>query len=156
GARLAALTSPGRLRAMTALLLLSPATPLLFQGQEFGSTAPFVFFSDLHPELAPAIARGRHEFLAQFRSLATPAMQEELPAPIGLDAFLRCKLDLGERERNIPVLRLHRDLLALRRREPAFRQQRADRVFGAVLGPEAFVLRFRHEDGDRLVLVNLG
>src|SRR5262249_36462852 len=156
GLRLAALTSPGRLRAMTALLLLSPATPLLFQGQEFGSTVPFAFFADLRPELAPAIARGRHEFLGQFRSLATPAMQEALPPPIGIDAFLRCKLDFGERERHIPVLELHRDLLALRRSEPAFRQQGADRLFGAVLGPEAFVLRFRHEDGDRLMLLNLG
>jgi maltooligosyltrehalose trehalohydrolase len=156
GVRLAALTSAGRLRAMTALLLLSPATPMLFQGQEFGSTAPFVFFADLRPELASAIARGRHGFLAQFRSLATPAMREALPPPIGIDAFLRCKLDFGERERHVSVLALHRDLLALRRSEPAFRQQRADRVFGAVLGTEAFVLRFRHEDGDRLMLVNLG
>ena len=156
GVRLGALTSPGRLRALTTLLLLSPATPMLFQGQEFGSTAPFVYFADLNPELASAIAQGRHKFLGQFRSLATPAMQEALPQPIGIDAFLSCKLDFGERERHIPVLALHRDLLALRRREPAFRQQRADRVFGAVLGPEAFVLRFRHEDGDRLVLLNLG
>jgi maltooligosyltrehalose trehalohydrolase len=156
GARLGALTSPGRLRALTALLLLSPATPLLFQGQEFGSTAPFLYFADLDPELAPAITRGRHEFLARFPSLATPAMQEALPTPIGIDAFLRCKLDFRERERHGATLALHRDLLALRRDQPAFRQQRADRVFGAVLGAEAFVLRFRHEDGDRLLLVNLG
>ncbi len=156
GARLGALTSPGRLRALTALLLLSPATPMLFQGQEFGATAPFIYFADLDPALAPAITRGRHEFLAQFPSLATPAMQQALPSPIGIDAFLRCKLDWLERERNVAVLALHRDLLALRRDDPAFRQQRADRVFGAVLGAEAFVLRFRHEDGDRLLLVNLG
>jgi maltooligosyltrehalose trehalohydrolase len=83
-------------------------------------------------------------------------MQQALPSPIGIDAFLRCKLDWLERERNVAVLALHRDLLALRRNDPAFRQQRADRVFGAVLGAEAFVLRFRHEDGDRLLLVNLG
>jgi maltooligosyltrehalose trehalohydrolase len=156
GARLGALTSPGRLRALTALLLLSPATPMLFQGQEFGATAPFTYFADLDPALAPAITRGRLEFLAQFPSLATPAIQQALPSPIGIDAFLRCKLDWLERERHVAVLALHRDLLALRRDDPAFRQQRADRLFGAVLGAEAFVLRFRHEDGDRLLLVNLG
>ncbi|HJW67919.1 MAG TPA: malto-oligosyltrehalose trehalohydrolase [Candidatus Binatia bacterium] len=156
GARLGALTSPGRLRALTALLLLSPATPMLFQGQEFGSTPPFVYFADLDPRLATAIAEGRHKFLAQFPSLATPAMRRALPQPIGIDAFMRCKLDFLERERHVAILALHRDLLGLRRSEPAFRQQRGDRVFGAVLGPEAFLLRFRHEDGDRLLLVNLG
>ena len=68
--------------------------------------------------------------------------------------FERCKLDFAERQRNAGVYALHRDLLRLRREDPVFREGRLD---GAVLGPEAFVIRFFGEDGgDRLLLVNLG
>ena len=81
GLRLNALTSPGRWRALTALLLLSPGTPLLFMGQEFGATSPFLFFADHEPELAELVRRGRAEHLAQFESAADPAMQALLPDP---------------------------------------------------------------------------
>ena len=155
GARLSSLTTPGRLRALTALLLLGPGTPMLFQGQEFGATAPFLFFADI-PGQAGEIARGRREFLSQFPSLATGPMQAALAAPHAPDTFARCRIDVEERERHAALLSLHRALLRLRRSDPAFAQQRADRIHGAVLGPEAFVLRFFHEDGDRLLLINLG
>src|SRR5207248_1373765 len=46
GLRVRLLTSPGLYRAVTALLLLAPGTPMLFQGKEFGSTRPFCFFAD--------------------------------------------------------------------------------------------------------------
>jgi maltooligosyltrehalose trehalohydrolase len=59
-------TSPGRWRAMTAVLLLSPGTPMLFQGQEFSASAPFLYFADHEPELAAGVGRGRAAFLNQF------------------------------------------------------------------------------------------
>jgi len=95
GERLHRLASPGCYRAMTALLLLGPATPLLFQGQETCAAAPFVFFADHHPELARAVRRGRREFLAQFPSLADPAVQAALPDPGDPATFALCKLDLA-------------------------------------------------------------
>src|SRR2546421_7476360 len=64
GLRCHLLTSPGRYKAMTALLLLSPGTPMLFQGQEFASSAPFNYFADHNPDLAELVAKGRCEFLA--------------------------------------------------------------------------------------------
>jgi maltooligosyltrehalose trehalohydrolase len=70
GLRLHALTSPGRMRALTALLLLSPATPLLFQGQEFAADSPFLFFAGHQGELAEQVRAGRAEFLRQFPNLA--------------------------------------------------------------------------------------
>ncbi len=82
GQRIHELTSPGRLRAMTALLLLMPQTPLLFQGQEFASSAPFLYFNDCSAEEAPAVAEGRAKFLAQFRSYALPEIQAILPDPV--------------------------------------------------------------------------
>ena len=63
------LTSPARWRAMTALLLLAPGTPMLFQGQEFSASAPFLYFADHDPELAEAVRKGRAEFLTQFPSI---------------------------------------------------------------------------------------
>ena len=72
GDRLRLQTSPGRYRAMTALLLLGPWTPLLFQGEEFGASTPFLYFSEVGDEkLREAVKKGRFEFLAQFPSAAS-------------------------------------------------------------------------------------
>src|SRR5207245_2352638 len=109
--------SPGRLRAMTGLLLLAPSTPLLFQGQEFASSKPFVYFAHHNPELAKLVRKGRAEFLAQFPSIATATMQRQLDVPHERGSFEKCKLDFAERHSHIDVYRLHRDLIALRRED---------------------------------------
>jgi maltooligosyltrehalose trehalohydrolase len=157
GTRLAALAPPGRLRAMTALLLLAPGTPMLFQGQEFGATQPFVYFADHQGELGAAVRKGRGEFLTQFPSLGSAEVRAAVAAPGSPETFARCKLDRAAARPE--VVALHRDLLTLRREDPAFAQQRADRMHGAVLGERALVLRLRGDDlaggGDRLLLVNL-
>jgi maltooligosyltrehalose trehalohydrolase len=70
GRRVQFLTSPGRYRAMTALMLLAPGTPMLFQGQEFAASTPFLFFADHKPELAKLVCEGRKEFMSQFPSVA--------------------------------------------------------------------------------------
>lgn len=150
-------TSPGRFRAATAYTLLAPGTPLLFQGQEFCSTSPFLYFADTGPELAAAVAAGRARFLAQFRALGTPEMQALLPHPGDRQAFERSKLDFADRQRHAGAYLLHRDLLCLRREDPVFRQQSADRLEGARLSDDAFVLRFLGgANGDRLLVVNFG
>lgn len=156
GTRLWSRTSPGRYRAMTALLLLIPATPLLFQGQEFGSSAPFLYFADHEPGLAAAVQKGRAEFVRQFPSLATAEMQARLPAPHDRATFEQCKLEWVEQESHQAHHRLHMDLIALRKREPAFNAQNP--VDGAVLAAEAFVLRFQTGSpaDERILIVNLG
>lgn len=157
GQRIHKLTTPGRHRAMTALLLLAPGTPMLFQGQEFSASSPFLYFADHEPDLAKSVAKGRKEFLSQFPSLATPEMIASLPDPSDAATFERCKLDWRERERNPEAVDLHKDILRLRREDPVFRAQKARSVDGAVIAAEAFVLRFFGEAGDdRLVFVNLG
>jgi maltooligosyltrehalose trehalohydrolase len=157
GRRLHQLTSPARLRAFTALTLLAPGTPLLFQGQEFGSSKPFVFFAHHNPELAKLVHKGRTDFLAQFPSLNTPAMRKQVADPAKRETMEQCKLDWNEWERNSAIVALHRDLLRLRHSDPAFRMQSYGKVDGAVLGPSAFVLRYFVEAGqDRLLIVNVG
>jgi maltooligosyltrehalose trehalohydrolase len=151
------LTAPGRFRALTALLLLGPGTPMLFQGQEFASSSPFYYFADHNPELAPRVSNGRREFMVQFASLANPDKAPRLPDPHDPATFERSKLCLEEIDRHAWAVALHRDLIRLRRQTPTFRITRPRQVDGAVLGPEAFVLRFFGPEGDdRLLLVNLG
>jgi maltooligosyltrehalose trehalohydrolase len=155
GLRLDKLTSPRRFRAITALTLLIPGTPMLFQGQEFASSAPFLFFADHNRELAKLVRAGRAEFLSQWRSLATGALA--LADPGSPKTFDLCKLDHSERDRNAEITRLHSDLLRLRREDPAFHPH--DRhLDGAVLSPEALVLRFfgSTPKSDRLLVMNLG
>ncbi len=158
GRRCHALSSPGRYRAMTALLLLGPGTPMLFQGQEFAASAPFLFFADHPPELARLVYEGRRQFLSQFRSVATREVLAGVPDPADPATFERCKLDFGERRRHAAVYEMHKDLLRLRRDDPVLRPAARRPMDGAVLGPEAFVLRFFGSggDGDRLVVVNFG
>jgi maltooligosyltrehalose trehalohydrolase len=157
GERCHALASPGLYRAITALMLLAPGTPMLFQGQEFAASIPFLYFADHGPDLARLVSSGRKDFLEQFRSLATPEIQTHLADPCDPATFERSKLNLAERKLHAPIYQLHRDLLRLRREDPTFRLQRSGGVDGAVLGTQAFVLRFFGEDDDdRLLLINLG
>jgi maltooligosyltrehalose trehalohydrolase len=157
GERLHRITSPGRLRALTALLLLGPATPMLFQGQEFAASTPFLFFADQKPELADSVREGRKAFLCQFPSLATPESQRALPDPLSEATFERCRLDWSECDRNVHVLALHSDLIRLSREDPTLCRTGRDHIQGAVLADAAFVLRFFGEAGaDRLLLINLG
>ena len=157
GERPNTLVAKGKYRAMTALLLLAPGTPMLFQGQEFGATTPFLFFGDHNPELAKLVREGRGKFLSQFPSLAVPEVQAILPDPGSSETFEISKLDLSERKKNAEAYRLHKDLIALRRTDPVFSRSQGGSIDGAVLSPDAFVLRyFSPSDGDRLMIVNLG
>jgi maltooligosyltrehalose trehalohydrolase len=157
GLRCHLLTSPGRYKAMTALLLLAPSTPMLFQGQEFASSAPFHYFAEHHPELNKLVHTGRIEFMKQFPSLTSPESKDLIPDPSNPQTFRRCKLDFSERQKHSHAYALHRDLLRLRREDSAFRAQNHRGVDGAVLADTAFVLRFFVDNGsDRLLIVNLG
>ena len=84
GLRLHALASHARLRALTALLLLSPQTPMLFQGQEFWASAPFHFFADQGPELDPKIAEGRVGVAGAVCQPAGPGGAIAAPGPRGV------------------------------------------------------------------------
>jgi maltooligosyltrehalose trehalohydrolase len=156
GERCHALTSPARLRAMTAYLLLMPGIPMLFQGQEFAASTPFFYFADPCSELSRSVREGRRTFLGQFPSLATNQMQARLTDPGDIETFRRSRLDLGERQLHASIYALHRDLLALRSTDPVL-GQRPCRIDGAAVTDQAWVLRFFSEEAaDRLLIVNLG
>jgi maltooligosyltrehalose trehalohydrolase len=158
GERLHQQAGPARTRALTAFHLLLPQTPMLFMGQEFWASSPFLYFVDHHAELQELVRKGRDEFLCQFASACQAVKVEGYRVPFGEEAFRLSKLDWSERERNVEALAFHKDLLTLRREDPVFAAQDLKRLAGAVLSPHALVLRYfgSGQEGDRLVLLNLG
>ncbi len=157
GLRLVDLTSSARYRAMVALWLLSPQTPLLFQGQELGGSRPFLFFSDYTDPLASLIRKGRREELSGFRSTTHPELNLVIADPVSRDSFLESKLDDVADYRDNKTFLLFQDLLRLRREDSIFRRQRSDSIQGAIIASEALALRFLGDDfDDRLLLINLG
>ncbi|MDQ2711090.1 MAG: malto-oligosyltrehalose trehalohydrolase [Acidobacteriota bacterium] len=158
GQRAHELSAPGVLKAMTALTLLGPGTPMLFQGQEFAASSPFLFFADHKPDLAKLIRKGRAEFLEQWRSLRLPDIKKCFKDPCSEDTFLSSKLDFSEVEKHSEIYALHQDLLRLRREDPILSRQGEYGIDGAVLSDSAFVLRYFSPEfeSDRLLVVNLG
>jgi maltooligosyltrehalose trehalohydrolase len=157
GQRVHQRTSPGLYRTLTALLCLAPQTPLLFQGQEYGATTPFLYFNDCRPEDRECVRRGRAGFLSQFPSLATPTMQAQLTDPCQRSTFERSRLDHRERERHAAMFALHRDLLRLRREDPVLSRQNAREIEASTISAESFFFRYLPPDGStRLFVINLG
>jgi maltooligosyltrehalose trehalohydrolase len=167
-ARLWQESSPGCHRAMTALLLLGPWTPLLFQGQEWNASSPFYYFADHHPELAQQVRKGRETFMLQFAGCAAGTSRDRLSDPASADTFDASRLRWEER--TLPAheraLRLHQDLLALRRSDPTLQAAHAQMGVSleiASLAPTCGVVRYFVDSPatgatarDRLLLINLG
>ena len=118
GERLCAIADAQALRAATVCVLLAPAPPLLFMGEEFAASTPFQFFCDFGPELAAAVTRGRRHEFARFARFADPAAQATIPDPNDARTFAASKLRWDEigRAPHAQWLALHRELLALRHR----------------------------------------
>jgi maltooligosyltrehalose trehalohydrolase len=103
-------------RAASALLLLAPETPLVFMGQEWSASSPFLYFTDHKKSLGRLVTEGRRKEFAQFAAFAAPEARARIPDPQSPDTFDASRLDWEEREKGIhaSTLRLYRALLALR------------------------------------------
>ena len=156
GRRLHQLTSPAKNRAISALVLLGPGTPMLFQGQEMLSRAPFLYFADHVPELAAMVAEGRAEFLLQFASLHSS--RDRFADPAARSTFERSRLDWSDAGANADHVAMVRELLRLRRTDEVLSGRARARVSGAVLADAALVLRLvgAERGDDRLLVTNLG
>jgi malto-oligosyltrehalose trehalohydrolase len=119
GERLGTLASQDALRAASALYLLLPHIPMLFMGEEWGATEPFVFFCDFKGELALAIRDGRRREFASFPAFRAGHGAREIPDPDDPKTFASAKLDWDRRRQpgESAALRRYRELLAVRGRE---------------------------------------
>lgn len=164
GERIVSLSQAPALAAAEALLLLAPAPPLLFMGEEFGSAQPFLFFCDFAPELMQAVRRGRRQEFARFKSLSacfsSGSERESVPDPGAEATFLRSRIDwssLDDKAHRSKLART-RALLALRRREivPLLTGMRGCAV-GELFGERGLVVRWTLGDGSGLwVVANFG
>jgi maltooligosyltrehalose trehalohydrolase len=139
-------------RAASVLLLCAPATPLLFMGQEWAATTPFLYFTD-HPEaLGRLVTEGRRNEFRHFSAFSAAEARARIPDPQDEKTFLASRLDWSQvtREPHTSTLRLYRRLLALRRHEPALHSER----FVAFAPSEStLVLRQDAETGPSLLAI---
>ncbi len=107
-----------RLHALMACLLLSPAPPMLFMGEEYAASTPFLYFCDFSGELAQAVTAGRRREFGRFARFADPAVRNLIPDPNAESSFRRSVLDWAERDRGVHAgwLAFVTRLLAVRRR----------------------------------------
>jgi len=142
-------------RAASALLLLLPQTPLLWMGQEWAATTPFLFFTDHGAELGRLVTEGRRQEFAHFSTFSGATV----PDPQAEASFLASKLRWEERVQapHAGVLRLYTQLLALRREHPALCATGRDALAVEAVGERALLLR-RGTPGDQplLAAINLG
>jgi len=118
GERISALAPPAAVRAATAMLLLAPAVPMLFMGEEWAASTPFLFFSDFGAELGAAVTEGRRREFAAWPAFSDPLTRERIPDPQDPATMRASTLRWDERDRgtHAAALAQHRELLALRSR----------------------------------------
>jgi maltooligosyltrehalose trehalohydrolase len=118
GERLDQLSDPAACRAAAAVLLLAPETPLLFMGQEWAASTPFLYFTDHHEQLGRLVTEGRRREFRRFPAFSDPAARERIPDPQDDATFEASRLEWDEtrREPHRLMLGLYRTLIDLRRR----------------------------------------
>lgn len=145
-----------RYAVASTILLTAPETPLLFMGQEFAASTPFLYFTDHPEELGKLVTQGRREEFSGFRAFHDPALRETIPDPQADSTFLASKLDLTERALHGGVYELYRELLALRKGDEVFRHNERSHTRATALTAQMVGIHRWWGNEHRLVLANLG
>jgi len=159
GERLTALAGPQALRAATTLLLLQPFIPMLFMGEEWGTTRPFLFFTDHNEELAELVRNGRREEFKHFAAFQDEATRANIPDPNAATTFEASRPD--DTEAGLPehaeILALHRELIALRKLHVTPGIPGCKSLGASALNSRAVRASWRLGTGNRLeILANFG
>lgn len=156
GERITTQTSIDAFCTVSTLLLFLPMTPLLFMGQEWAASSPFLYFTDHGPELGRVVSEGRLEEFKKFRAFSDPKARSKIPDPQDERTFLASKLIWTERD--IPehrrVLATYRAMLELRRSDEVLRSSRRSELIVEATGGLLSVVR-RHGEQLRLLIANL-
>jgi len=123
GDRLGTLVTLDQQKLAAIFTLCSPYVPLLFMGQEYGETSPFLYFTSFDdPGLAEAVREGRRKELSAF------AEGHDFADPQDPTTFDKCRLDWSQLTQtpHSGILRLYQDLIALRKRWPCLGNCRKD------------------------------
>lgn len=144
-------------RAATVLLLCAPETPLLFMGEEWAASSPFLYFTDHEPKLGKLVTEGRRREFRSFSAFADAKVRARIPDPQALETFRASRLDWAEVrcQPHAGILRLHRALLRLRRADPALRSASWKGVEARPIDADCLSLRRCARGSDLLVVVRL-
>jgi maltooligosyltrehalose trehalohydrolase len=154
GERLHQCIGPAAYRALSMLLCLTPGTPMLFMGQEWGTTAPFLYFTDHHPELGALVTEGRRREFAEFFPPSADAAAREIPGPQAEETFLASKLAWEEREKpgHRGLLALYTECLRIRKSTPALKPNDRTGWEVAMVAPGITAIRYRAGEDSLLLL----
>jgi maltooligosyltrehalose trehalohydrolase len=144
-------------RGASLLLLFLPMTPLLFMGQEWGASSPFLYFTDHEPELGKLVSEGRRREFAGFPEFADPERQQQIPDPQAASTFEASKLRWSERElpEHAQMLELYRAAIALRRSDPVLSGADRSALVAQAGGGALVVQRWRGKQR-RVLIMNFG
>jgi len=157
GERLITLADEEMVELLTAVLLLNPQIPLVFMGEEFGETNPFLFFTDFHGDLAKAVREGRRREFADFSNFSSEEA-ERIPDPNAFSTFEASMLD-WDRVETVPGRRrldLFRRLLQVRRAHigPLLSAMRTMQGQSQRLGEQAFSVRWKTGESTLCMVAN--
>jgi maltooligosyltrehalose trehalohydrolase len=157
GDRLSARVSPAQYRSASMLLLFLPMTPLLFMGQEWAASSPFLFFTDHEAELGRLVAEGRRAEFAFFAAFADPDVRAHIPDPQAVATFEASRLKWDERGEgeHSRTPELYKKMLSLRRSDPAL-SSGSRRELGASCTGDVLVVRRTSGRGRRSLISNFG
>jgi maltooligosyltrehalose trehalohydrolase len=157
GDRLHAVAGYDAFRAASLLLLFLPATPLLFMGQEWAASTPFLYFTDHDAELGAQVREGRRREFAAFPEFADESAREQIPDPQAITTFEASKLKWSERAlpEHRDTLELYRAALALRRTDPVLSSSGRAELLAEAFGDLLLVYRW-HGQQCRVVAFNFG
>ncbi len=144
-------------RALSLFHCLIPYTPLLFMGQEWGSSSPFLYFTDMSEELGILIAEGRRRDFLISNFAKDENELTKMSHPQEFATFQRSKLDWAEleEEEHQRMYRLYRDGLRLRREWFGAGNPPRDRWTVEKEGDDRVVIRYRLERGAISVWLHL-
>ncbi len=155
GDRLHHQIDPSRFRAASVLMLCSPATPLIFMGQEWASSSPFLYFTDHPEELGKLVTEGRRKEFRHFQEFSDPDARDRIPDPQADATFEASRLNWEEaaQEPHASMFRLYRALLDLRTSEQAIRHAEPGSFQAHALSETMILLRQDADAGGPSLLV---
>ena len=158
GERLRSLASEGALYAATGLVLLSPQIPMLFMEEEYGSTQPFLFFTDYHDALADAVRDGRRKEFAKFSAFSDEKRRAQIPDPNDIATFkLSSPGEAAPAADHMDWLHFYRSAFAVRSKLLMARLKGARSLGATVIGEKAVLATWKLGDGSTYsIALNLG